>query len=145
MGEINMPSDDYVFVDGSFNTKTQKYGYGGVLIHGGKTYKLQGSGTDSEYAKMRNVAGEILGAQAGIEKAIELKIEKVTVIYDYLGIEYWARGIWKRNKKGTIAYKKFIDNATEKIEIHFKKVKSHSGIKGNDIADQLAKEAVDIK
>ena len=53
---------------------------------------------------MRNVAGEVLGSMAAIEKAVELGLEELSIYYDYMGIEMWAKGLWKRNKKGTIAY-----------------------------------------
>lgn len=39
---------------------------------------------------MRNVSGEILGAMAAVERAIELKLPEVTIYYDYMGIEMWA-------------------------------------------------------
>ena len=37
---------------------------------------------------MRNVSGEILGAMAAVERAIELKLPEVTIYYDYMGISY---------------------------------------------------------
>ena len=94
----------YAFVDGSYNIATKVYGYGGFLIHNGEKEVLQGSGKDAEMASMRNVSGEILGAMAAVERAIELKLPEVTIYYDYMGIEMWAEGAWKRNKQGTIAY-----------------------------------------
>ena len=64
----------YAFVDGSYNIATKVYGYGGFLIHNGEKEVLQGSGNDAEMASMRNVSGEILGAMAAVERAIELKL-----------------------------------------------------------------------
>ena len=75
------------FVDGSYNIATKVYGYGGFLIHNGEKEVLQGSGNDAEMASMRNVSGEILGAMAAVERAIELKLPEVTIYYDYMGIE----------------------------------------------------------
>ena len=77
----------YAFVDGSYNIATKVYGYGGFLIHNGEKEVLQGSGKDAEMASMRNVSGEILGAMAAVERAIELKLPEVTIYYDYMGIE----------------------------------------------------------
>ncbi|SDN04299.1 ribonuclease H1 domain-containing protein [Lachnospira pectinoschiza] len=137
--------DNYAFVDGSFNIATGVYGYGGFLIVGKEKYVLQGSGSDKEMASMRNVSGEILGSMAAIKKAIELGLSEVYIYFDYMGIRAWALGEWKRNKTGTIKYYDYIQSVKDKIDIHFIKVKGHSGVEGNEEADRLAKAAVGIQ
>ena len=146
-GELSEKNDAgaYAFVDGSFNKATATYGYGGYLFTGTEKIILQGNGCDPEMAAMRNVAGEILGSRAAIEKALELGIEKLSVYYDYMGIEMWATGGWKRNKAGTIGYYDFIQSVKDRIDIRFVKVKGHSGVEGNEEADRLAKQAVGIE
>lgn len=68
--QVGKEPEVYAFVDGSFNQKTHVYGYGGFLVHDGVKEVLQGSGKDADMASMRNVAGEVLGSMAAIEKPL---------------------------------------------------------------------------
>lgn len=144
--EVNAknPKEPYAFVDGSFNPNTKIYGYGGFLKANGEKYVLQGSGNRPELVEMNNVSGELAGAMAAVTKAIELGLEQLDIYYDYMGIEMWANGTWKRNKTGTMAYYDFMQTAKEKLKIHFIKVEGHSGIDGNEEADKLARKAAGV-
>ncbi len=93
---------------------------------------------------MRNVAGEIKGAQAAMQYAIERRIPAITIYHDYEGIARWPLGEWKANKAGTIAYREFYESARKQVDIRFCKVTGHSGDRYNDMADELAKEALGI-
>ena len=134
----------YAFVDGSYNVATNVYGYGGFLINNGEKHIVTGSGNDEELASMRNVAGEILGCMEAVKLAISLDIEELDIYYDYMGIEMWATGSWKRNLKGTIEYHEFMQSIKNKIRLNFIKVKGHSGVAGNEEADRLAKTSVGL-
>ena len=93
---------------------------------------------------MRNVAGEIYGSMAAIQAAADAGIASITIFYDYMGIEMWANGQWKTNKEGTRAYKAFIEAIRPRIEIRFQKVAAHTGVRFNELVDQLAKASVGI-
>lgn len=138
------PEEPYAFVDGSFHADTGVYGYGGFLMANGERYILQGSGQDATKAEMRNVSGEIDGAMAAVLKAEELGLPKIHILYDYQGIESWANGSWKTNKAATADYKAFMQSDQRRTSVEFVKVKAHTGIEGNELADALAKEAVGI-
>lgn len=135
----------FAFVDGSFNTATQTYGYGGFLEYDGKKDYIQGSGNDPDMASMRNVAGEVLGSMAAVKMAIEKGLTELDIYYDYMGIEMWATGQWKRNKQGTIAYYDYVQSIRSRLKLTFVKVKGHSGVEGNEEADRIAKHAVGIE
>ena len=59
---------------------TATYGYGGYLFTGTEKIVLQGNGCDPEMAAMRNVAGEILGSRAAIEKSFGTRHRKTVGI-----------------------------------------------------------------
>lgn len=130
------------YVDGSYNVATGEYGCGIVLFYEGEEIHLAKKGQDEELAQMRNVAGEILGAELAMKEALERGAETLTIYHDYQGIASWCLGEWKTNKEGTIAYKAYFDSIKNKIQISFKKVKGHSGDKWNDLADELAKSMI---
>ena len=130
------------YVDGSYNAKTGEFSYGAVIFYDSHEYQFNKKFDDSSMSSMRNVAGEIEGAKKAISFCIGNKIPEVDIYYDYRGIEAWANGEWKATKKGTIKYKEYCDLAREKLKINFIKVKAHSNDKYNDMADNLAKEAL---
>lgn len=130
------------YVDGSYNVETKKYGSGIVILFKGKKESFSVIGKDETLESMRNVAGEIKGAQFAMEYAIKQDAKKVIIHFDYEGIEKWCNGAWKTNKQGTKEYKNFYNSIEDKLRVEFIKVKAHSGDKLNDEADILAKKSV---
>ena len=61
-------------------------------------------------ASMRNMAGEVLGSMAAIEKAVELGLEELSFITIIWESKCGQRGLWKRNKKETIAYYDYVQS-----------------------------------
>lgn len=137
--------DAVAYVDGSYNIATGAFGCGVVLLYAGQTKEMAKAFSDPERAKMRNVAGEIEGSMCAMQYCLDHKIDRLTICYDYAGIEYWCTGAWKANKEGTMAYRDFYRKASERLSVTFEKVKGHSGDYYNDWADRLAKRSVGIE
>lgn len=114
-----------------------------ILFQGKETYFAE-KYTDPALASMRNVAGEIMGAQAAMSYAVKQGCKKLMIYYDYEGIQKWCSGEWKANKDGTKAYRAFYEEKKKVLQMKFIKVKGHSNDKYNDMADMLAKSALGI-
>lgn len=134
-----------IYVDGSYNSATKEFSYGMVVLCGDGEEKYSGKSDDKELVSMRNVAGEIKGAEAAMQYALDKSLPAIEIYHDYEGIAKWCLGEWKTNKEGTKAYKAFYDEASRRVRISFVKVTGHSNDKYNDMADELAKEALGIK
>ncbi|MEG1595938.1 MAG: ribonuclease H family protein [Lachnospiraceae bacterium] len=132
------------YVDGSYKSETQEFSYGMIVLRDGEERKFAEKFTDKELAKMHNVAGEIKGAEAAMHYAIEESIDRIRIYHDYEGIAKWCQDEWKATKDGTKAYKAFYDSIKDKVAVTFIKVTGHSNNKYNDIADELAKQALGL-
>lgn len=144
---MKKPNKNYAFIDGSFNPNTKVYGCGGFLIdQNGKKHIVQENGDDASMAKMRNVAGEILGAMKVVELAYTFGMKKVTIFHDYEGVAAWPLGKWRCKKRETRNYAAYIWKFMNfGLKIYFAHVKGHSGNPENEEADQLAKLAVGLE
>lgn len=133
------------YVDGSFDLSSFTFSYGVVFITKEDKKDYSGRDDNETLAKMRNVSGEIKGAMVAMDIAIEENMNTLYLHFDYMGIEKWAKGEWKANKDGTKFYKEYYDSIKDKLNVVFVKVKAHSGVKYNEEADRLAKEAIILK
>ena len=132
------------YVDGSYNSRTNEFSYGMIILRNGEELKYAEKYADKEMASMHNVAGEIKGAEAAMRYAVENSLKEIIIYHDYEGIAKWCLGEWKANKEGTKAYKEYYDSVKNKVDITFVKVAGHSNNKYNDIADELAKQVLGI-
>lgn len=144
---MGKPTKNYAYIDGSFNPSTGVYGAGGFLIdqYGGK-HIIKKSGNDENWAKMRNVAGELLAAMTAVNLAWDLGMKKLTIFHDYEGVAAWPLGKWRCKKKETREYATALWNFMNAgLRLYFKHVKAHNGEEGNEEADRLAKEAAGVE
>lgn len=139
------PDAVVAYVDGSYKSDTEEFSYGAVIFINGEEIEMSHAYSEPEYAEMRNVAGEIVGAGKVMEYCIRNGIKKLDLYHDYEGIAKWCTGEWKTTKPVTKRYKAFYDEIKTKLDVRFIKVKGHSGDKNNDRADKLAKSALGIE
>jgi len=130
-----------IYVDGSYDKVSKCYSYGMVVLYKNQELHFNELFCD-EAASMHNVAGEIKGACKAFDYCIENGISYVELYYDYAGIEKWALCHWKANKPETKQYQLYYQEISKLLKVEFKKVKSHTNNHYNDVADQLAKEAL---
>lgn len=134
------------YVDGSYEHSLLKYAFGCVfLLPDGRIYTENGCGNNPESAKLRNVTGEMLGAMFAVRWAIQNGFGRIELRYDYEGIEKWVTGAWKSRNPLTAKYAEAMRSWNHKIRISFTKVAAHTNVKYNEMADQLAKNALTTK
>ena len=134
------------YVDGSFHLEKRMFAYGAVIFYEGREYRFAGSDADAELAEMRNVAGEIRGAEQAMAFAAEQGASVLHIYHDYEGIARWCTGEWQAKKPGTQKYRQFYQNIRQQgVQVVFHKVKGHSGDTYNELADKLAKGALGIE
>lgn len=139
-------ADGYVnaYVDGSYNSSTCQYSGAAVILLGDNDIIELSKACKDDSSKLRNVAGELLGAELAIEYCKKHGISKLAIHHDYEGIGAWADDVWKAKLPETKAYRNYVFDSREILDIKFIKVKGHSGNKYNDRADYLASKALSV-
>ena len=106
--------DDEViaFVDGSYDVSQEKSAFAAIMITSGGNrdtlYKSFTKNLDKDFIALRNVAAELEGVKEAINWSVTYNKKKITVFYDYEGIEKWATGEWRPKKELTKKYVSFI-------------------------------------
>ena len=139
-------ADGYInaFVDGSYDVSTGRYSGAAVILLGDDDIVELSKACKDDSSKLRNIAGELLGSELAIEYCKEHGISKLAIHHDYEGIGAWADDIWKAKLPETKAYRNYIFDSREVIDIKFVKVKGHSGNEYNNRADYLAGKALSV-
>ena len=136
------------YVDGSYDAGSGRFSCGIVIVEtdaegNSETTELNAAFDDEEAAQQRNIAGEVMGSKLAIDWCRANEVKKVVIYHDYEGIGAWADGRWKANNDLTKGYRDFVADARKDMTIEFVKVKAHAGNKYNELADKLAKKALE--
>ncbi|KAB1440106.1 viroplasmin family protein [Candidatus Galacturonibacter soehngenii] len=146
-GEGNYPEDClHIYVDGSFNSATERYSYGMVAVRNNIIEYIEGSSSEDNSMKdIRQIAGELKGSIRGIQYALDKGEKKVVLFYDYEGVAHHATGFWERREPSSIEYYNQVNDLMNKgIEVIFVKIDSHTGDLFNELADEVCKERLSI-
>lgn len=128
-----------IYVDGSYFN--QQYSWAFVVYNDDQLIHTEsGLGEERDAAVIHNVAGELAAAVKAMEWADTQDVPCVVIHHDYIGISEWALGRWKTNNPFTSAYAKYAAKFLHKVR--FNKVPGHAGVPGNELADKLAREAL---
>ena len=132
-----------VYTDGSANLKEKAAGSAWIQVELHNNIEVQVcSWRQSSYAA-NNIEAELYAVENAIEHALQGSYTVLEIRYDLEGIERWATGAWKAKKPSTQDYVEIIKDARAKgLLIIFKKVKAHSGVQYNELADGLAKQSM---
>lgn len=149
-GNLKQPAPNHIeqdkliaYVDGSYEHSMLKYSFGCVfLLPDGRVLTENGSGNNSESAKLRNVTGEMLGAMFAVRFAMKNGFQRIEICYDYEGVEKWVTGAWKSKTELTQKYAEAMRGWNNKVGITFTKVAAHTNVYYNEMADKLAKAAL---
>ncbi len=137
-----------IYTDGACSGNPGKGGYGAILMY--KHHKKEISGFEKETTNNRM---ELMAVIQSL-KSLKREFSSITVYTDskYVqnGISKWIHSWKKNNWKGAnrkpiknIDLWKMLDEESVKHEIDWRWVKGHSGNKYNEIADSLARKAIE--
>lgn len=146
-GEDEYPTDCLqIYVDGSYNSFTEKYAYAFVALKDNVILHIQSEGKNYEInSNIRQIAGELEATLKGLEYAISKNEKKVVIFHDYEGIAHHATGLWERKEESSKNYyNKMQEIFASGIEVIFVKVDSHTGDLYNELADEKCKEKLSI-
>lgn len=128
-GEDDYPTDCLqIYVDGSYNSFTEKYAYAFVALKDNVIEHIQSEGKNYEInSNIRQIAGELEATLKGLEYAISKNEKKVVIFHDYEGIAHHATGLWERKEESSKNYyNKMQEIFALGIEVIFVKVDSHT-------------------
>ena len=136
-----------IYTDGACRGNPGPGGWGVVMSLQGQDKTLKGYAPDTTNNRMELIA--VIEGLRALKRPCQIELITDSK-YVLQGINEWVHN-WKRNGWKTAARKpvknvdlwRQLDDEVHRHEIDWRWVKGHSGIAGNEQADQLANEAID--
>lgn len=136
-----------IYTDGGCRGNPGIGGWGAVLESGGHKKTIKGHARDTTNNRMEMTAA--IEALNSLKRPCNVVLHTDST-YVRNGITAWLKN-WKRNNWKTAAKKpvknadlwQALDAASQRHQIDWRWVKGHAGVPGNELADQLANDAMD--
>lgn len=136
-----------IYTDGGCRGNPGIGGWGAVLESGGHKKTIKGHAHDTTNNRMEMTAA--IEALNSLKRPCNVVLHTDST-YVRNGITAWLKN-WKRNNWKTAAKKpvknadlwQALDTASQRHQIDWRWVKGHAGVPGNELADQLANDAMD--
>lgn len=143
-----------VYVDGSYNPRTSRWGAGAIILNDQESVVDEITDSDFDHYCSRQIAGECFSTTNALQRLYDnydlTNVSEIQIFYDYLGIEKWARSEWSARSDVAIRYSIIVKRLMmllmfdKNVRVTFHKIKAHSNVFYNDRADLLAKKACGI-
>lgn len=137
-----------LYVDGSYSKSEPNITKGGIVLLDRDKNEVVSVrhvySNNPDFIKANNDGGEVVAAIIGIlESAIYCRGEKsnIRVFYDYRGVADFITGVYRAKAPGMVQYVQHVAKVRRdhpNVKLEFVKVKAHSGVRYNELADSVA-------
>lgn len=146
-GVDTYPDDCFhLYVDGSYNTTTDKYSYAFIAVKNNIIHHIQYADSKNTALKdLRQIVGELEAAVKSVGYVKNENENQMVILFDYKGVCCHATGEWERTERLSQRYYEVMNKfMNEGMNIAFVKVDGHTGDIYNEITDSFAKLAIDV-
>ncbi len=118
-----------IYIDGSFIQGEVRWAY--VVVDEAGNPVRKAHGRCDKYTQHRNVTGELAAAMRAAEY---LEGQPGTILYDFTGIEEWAKGKWRTKTEATQKYAAFMKKHPN---VQFQKIRRNENLADKVIHDYM--------
>lgn len=136
-----------IYADGACSGNPGPGGWGAILIWGDKIKEISGFEKETTNNRMELMAAiEALKQVKNPNVKIKLYTDSTYVMKGITSwIITWKKNNWNKGKVKNVDLWQTLDDISSKFNIEWYWVKGHNGNKYNEIADQLARNAIENK